>query len=207
MCYRSCQIKPLRVYVQVVLFYIMATNQKVKFSTGLPNRIRFQVIEDGDKQISVDISKYRTGTNVTTAGLRLPLQRFVRLVRKNRQVDEWLNDVRNGKRINESVLVGGPVILRVTGPVALIKLREYYIEDNRIKPGNGSVLTSAHWRAIIALVEDGILEREIPGFSALKPCYLDDDHANLLGCLWCSECNFFPDERILDKDAEWHEPE
>ena len=159
----------------------------------LGDDVRMEVLKEAD-QYSVDIRRWTLASNKrlipTKKGIRLSLQCFVRLMWMRDQTQDMLEKVKSGAKIDERILVGRAIYLKFNSPFINIHLREYYQDEDVIKPGcRGIILKLVQWEKL--LTASNMMHLIIPGFSEMTPCYMNDDHNNQEGALACRNCNFF----------------
>lgn len=167
-----------------------------RYSEDLGDDVRMQIfLQEND--YSVDIRKWATVEGQKTAtrkGIRMSLGCFVRLVWLQDTVQDRLDKIKSGEKVDEKILVGGPVFIQMSSPFLTVHVREFYTNgENKIKPGRrGIVMKLRQWQKMLTLARE--LDDVIPQFSEMKPCYYDTDHANQEGMMSCSTCSYFDEE-------------
>jgi len=151
-----------------------------------------------DADYTIDLRHWAPDKNdelkPTKKGIRLSLQQFVRLVWMQKQVQKFLDKMKAGEYIDEKLLVGGPVFMKLISPFLTIHIREFYADGTKLKPGwKGIIMRLRQWQKMLTLAKDK-LEAVIPNFSQMKPCSFDTDHSNQEGMLNCPTCNYFDDD-------------
>ena len=171
---------------------------ELMMSRELGDDVRMEVFKQGD-EYSIDIRRWTLDEHQklkpTKKGLRLSLQCFIRLLRLRDDAQDMINKMKAGEHVDERVLVGGPVYMKINSPFITIHLREYYLdeEEKKIKPGRrGIILKMRQWQQMLAAA--AVMDAAIPGFSRMTPCYAETDHSNQEGMLACTICNYFRDD-------------
>lgn len=169
---------------------------ELKLSENLGDDVIMQVFLQNN-EYTVDLRRWAPDKNKklqpTKKGIRLSLQCFIRLVWMRERVQQFLDQMKAGHRIDEKLLVGGPVFVKLNSPFLTVHLREYYAEGNKLKPGSkGIIIKLRHWQKILDIAQD--MDRVVPEFNSMKPCSFDGDHANQEGMLNCTICNYFGDD-------------
>ena len=100
---------------------------------------------------------------------------------------EYANQARTEKQNYKSHL-GGNVYCTITEGSACMDIRQYWKPQEEVIPTKkGLYLRPLENIAVKELLtEIGRALRELDG---VVPCYVQSDHMNQLGALWCSECN------------------
>ncbi len=170
-----------------------------RFSQSLDGDVIMEALEK-DGQISIDVRRwYKRSSDgelqPSRKGIRLSLERFVRLMWLQEQVSVIMDDIKAGERVDKSLIVGGAVRLQMSAPFWTVHIREYYRKSDEVFPGrNGIVLKYGQWFKLLHLSQaDGHLESAVPEIKNVRPCYTHDDHQNVEGALACGECGFFTD--------------
>lgn len=133
----------------------------------------------------------------TKKGVSLPLQRWMRLIRKEDQINACLSKLKNGKNVDEKIHIGGPVYAVVCSPFWTVNIREWYQSpvDNEIRPSpRGVILKHDEWQRLMS--HASIIKRVFPDLNDMQPCINDPDHCNQEGMMSCPECTPFTDYEL-----------
>ena len=137
--------------------------------------------------------KYKDRLIPTKKGIRLPLHRFARLLWLQDQVADAMKDMKDGKRVDKSLLVGGGVRLLLCSPFRTVHIREYYRRYSKATQGHkGLILGYKQWLGLLHVAKkDAMFKMIVPHFKHITPCYTHADHRSHKTARSCAECNFF----------------
>jgi hypothetical protein len=120
----------------------------------------------------------------------LPLRRWNQLVSNLEELERTISEHKNGRDVHFELHLGGNNYVNVNSGFEIVSLREYSMSEggNHLQPTRiGIALKFEEFERLASLVPE--IERLAPELTTIQPCYMDADHANLLGALYCFECN------------------
>jgi hypothetical protein len=121
-------------------------------------------------------------------GVTMPLKRYVMLHDSLEELSKSLNEVCQGKEIYLKIHLGSNMYASVQSPYRCVNLRQWCKDAQGVlRPGNGVALNVRVWDKFLLVNAD--LHDRVTELKDTIPCICEDDHANQLGFLKCSECN------------------
>jgi len=135
----------------------------------------------------VDIREW-TPEMPTKRGAIFPFKRYVSFRDSMERIDEALRDVKNKKIVSFKAHFGGNVYATVQTPYACVNIRQWYLENDVLKPGRGTSLRSAEWNELLRIDRE-LLDTVEPEIKTTLRCYEQLDHQNQEGAMDCCECN------------------
>ncbi len=121
---------------------------------------------------------------------RLSLQRWSQLVSNLQEIDLAVSDHKDGRQIHFEQHLGGNQYVHIKRGFPAVDLRHFHIPDDStvLQPTRtGIALNFEEFEKLTRLIPK--IEQLAPEVTTIQPCYMDSDHANLLGALYCTECN------------------
>ena len=120
----------------------------------------------------------------TKKGISLNLQRWLRFTTSVDAINSTIK-----KRSETSVHLGGNVYVSKQSNSICVDLRCWWrpTDSQELKPTRkGITLRPAEFRLLIESIEK--INSYLPELNIITPCYMQGDHQNQLGALWCKEC-------------------
>lgn len=121
---------------------------------------------------------------------RLSLERWNQIVLNIADIEQTMVEHKNGRDVRFELHLGGNYYLHINSGFEAVNLRKYQIpaKANDIQPTRtGTVLKFEEFDRLVSLIPE--IERLVPELATIQPCYMQPDHANVLGALYCTECN------------------
>ena len=150
-------------------------------------------VEENGNHVGIDIRRWICKYNVPTkTGVHLPLHRFVSLLWLQDQVADAMKDMKEGKRVEKSLHVGGGVRLLLCSPFPTVHIQQYERKYKTYTEKNGIIMMYPQWLQLLDIAhKDAKLEKILPHLKYITPCYTHDSHPSLLLRMMCNECQFF----------------
>ncbi len=126
----------------------------------------------------------------TVREFHLSLQRWNQLVSNLADIEQTIQEHKNGRDVRLEQHLGGNYYLSIKGGFETVTLRKYRIKEGGtdLRPTRtGITLKFEEFERLASLIP--VIERLVPELTTIQPCYMQPDHANLLVALYCSECN------------------
>ncbi len=164
---------------------------RASYNLGRHTYVEVRDYENYTKFVFVE-SAYR-GLNTTTPTIKefcLNLQRWNQLVWNLEEIKLAVDDQVEGKEIRFTQHLGGNHYVRVNSGFEVVDLRRFWLPDGQSEiraTRNGIALKFDEFRKLTSFLPH--IEKVVPELTDVQPCYMEPDHANLLGALYCSECN------------------
>ena len=129
----------------------------------------------------------------TKEGVSLTLQRYLVFRDCMCDINRALETLQKGEEVRMRRHLGGNVYMRVNSPYTGVDIRQWFIpkdlekSNDNLRPGKGVFLNIPQWRVLCN--EDIHMEDYVPALNDTLRCRDQKDHQNLMGALWCLECN------------------
>ena len=168
---------------------------KCLYQDELGDDVVIRIIEQ-DGEYYIDLRVFRCelyGRYPTPKGLRISAQNMIHLLYQRERIQTEIDRLKARCEVDTRFLIGENVYCHFKSPYISLHLREMYVKAGELAFGKNGLILKIHQYAKLLKISKKMHEW-IPGFSKMKPCYMNEDHQNQLGAAECKYCNYFGEE-------------
>lgn len=170
---------------------ISQVKERCKIDIGNDVYVIANVFNDSELIHIRQFERYGSKTYPTTKGVALPLSRWLMLEGYANFIEESI-DTNEMQRERQQRHLGGGVMLTVGESYIAMDIRQYWKPKDSDEPcptKRGVQLSYEQAKKLLDVMK--VIRDFVPDLDDTVPCYMNEDHQNQEGMLWCRECNPF----------------